>query len=139
MTNSAGSDYWTTEVMTAAPQKLQLMLIEGAIRLVHQARGFRQAGQDDAASTALLRCQQIVTTLLAGISPEHSSDLTRQVASVYLFVYRRLIAANLEQDDVKLGEALAILEIERETWSLLCQQLGATGGHQSPGLTSLVA
>ena len=125
MNYAARSDYLTTEVLTAAPQKLRLMLIEAAIRLVHQARRHWDIGQDDVASENLIRCQEIVAELVAGLRAEQTdSDLVRKVAGVYLFIHRSLVAANLERSPEQLDEALNVLEIERETWIAVCKQLG---------------
>jgi len=125
MTPAPGSDYLTTEVMTATPQKLQLMLIEAAIRLAQQAKGHWTSDQDEAATAALLRGQQIMAQLLAGMNVNPSDDLVERVAGVYAFVYRALVKANLERDEASLSDALRVLEVERETWRLVCQQLGS--------------
>lgn len=119
--------YLETEVMTAAPQKLQLMLIEAAIRQGKRARELwneARDDQDDSAGDALIRCQQIVTELLCGLNPEQDKELVRRVASIYLFVFRSLTEAHLQRDEQKLADALEVLEVERETWREVCQKLG---------------
>ena len=125
MDGSARSDYLYTEVMTAAPQKLQLMLIEAAIRLIHRTRHYWNNNQDDAAGEALILCQQVVTELLAGLNKAGETDLVRRVASIYTFVYRSLVLANFERSEEKLADALRVLETERETWLEVCRQLGS--------------
>jgi flagellar protein FliS len=124
MQPSVRNDYLTTEVMTATPQKLQLMMIDAALRLAGQARLGWQEGNDETAHDALVRCQQIVTEMICGLNPEKDADLVRKVASVYLFVFRTLTTAQIERDEVKLTEAISILEVERETWQEVCNQLG---------------
>ena len=59
-------NYLVTEVMTSTPQKLQLMLIEGAIRAIERGRQKRRAGDDEQACESLLRAQEIVGQLLDG-------------------------------------------------------------------------
>ncbi len=135
MENPSRDVYLVTAVMTATPQKLHLMLIEGAIRCVHTARRHWAANEDEHAGEALIRAQEILAQMLAGVNRDANPDLAKQVASVYMFIYRRIMEASLLRDDAKLDEALKILEIEQGTWRQLCDQLSAapSGGQPAPG------
>ena len=126
MNRSAINSYVETEVMTATPQKLQSMLIEGAIRFVGRTRRLWQEGKNDEACDALVRAQHIVTQLLGALDDQIDPQLTRRVASIYLFVFRTLVDANLHRDPQKLDEVTRVLEIERETWRQICATLGTT-------------
>jgi flagellar protein FliS len=120
----ARQSYLATDVFTAAPQKLQLMLIEGALRFGHQALAFGRENRHEEAGEAILRCQQIVAQVLGGLRQENPPELVRQVAGVYLFILNCLIAAHLNHDEQKLSEALAVLAEEQVTWRQVCQKLG---------------
>ncbi len=120
----ARHNYLETEVLTAPPQKLQLMLIDGAIRFGQQARSLWTQGRDDEAGEAIIRCQQIVAQLLAGLRRESQPELVRQVAGVYLFVLNCLIDAHLNRNEQRLSEALAVLAEEQATWRAVCEKLG---------------
>jgi flagellar secretion chaperone FliS len=135
MTPVAGTDYLETEVMTATPQRLQLMLLDAAIRSASQARLYFEQKDDQAAFTPILRAQRIMAELLCGLSPESEDSLVRRVAAVYVFIYRALIAANLEHSTAKLDDALRLLEVERETWREVCEQLGAESHEATTGAT----
>ena len=135
MESSARQNYLTNDVMTATPQKLQLMLIEAAIRFARRARQLWQAGEDEQASEALNRAQEVVGEMLAGLNREVDADLVSKVASVYLYLFRSLMEANHERDEKKLNDALRVLETERETWRQVCQQLGSRKDPQQPATT----
>jgi flagellar protein FliS len=124
MTSDATHEYLANQVLTAPPQKLQLLLIEAAIRRGEQVRRDWARGADEAASEGLLRCQEIVAQLLSGLSPDRSHPLVRQVAALYTFVFRSLVRAHLRRDEKALGEALAVLAVERQTWQDVCARLG---------------
>ncbi len=126
MDAAAREQYLVTQVMTAPPQKLQLMLIEGAIRFARQALELWREDRDEEAGDAILRSQEIVTQLLAGLDRERDPELVRKVAGVYLFIFRSLVSAHVRRDEEKLNNALRILESERETWQAVCQQLTET-------------
>lgn len=125
MQTSARENYLVTQTLTAPPQKLQLMLIEGAIRAARLARQMWQSGDAAAASEALIRAQEIVSSLMAGLKPDVAPDLVRRVAAVYAFVHRRLIEANLRHDEAKLDDAVRVLQEERKTWQEVCATVGA--------------
>jgi flagellar protein FliS len=121
----ARENYLVTEVMTATPQKLQLMMIEAAIRFGHQARTQWQAGEAHQASESLIRCQQIMAQLLGGLKPELEPALVQRVAGVYVFVFNCFVHAHLNQDQKQLDNALDVLAVEQETWRLVCDKLGS--------------
>jgi flagellar protein FliS len=115
--------YLTTEVFTAPPQKLQLMLIQMAIRQVGRAKGEWREGQSGEACKSLLHAQQIVDQLIAGVNREACPELADRVLSVYHFLAQRLREANTDRDEKKLDDVVQVLEIERDTWQMLCDKL----------------
>ena len=121
---SASEDYLTTEVMTATPQKLQLMLIQGALRMAEQARQCWRQEDDAGAFEALQKCQQVIIEMLAGLRVEVEPELVKKVAGVYLFIFRTIVSAQIDHDEQQLAEVVSILEIERETWQQVCTELG---------------
>jgi flagellar protein FliS len=126
MSPSIRDEYLVNQVMTATPQRLQLMLIEAAIRFCERARQLWLDQQFDPAGEAILRSQEIVTAILAGLQKEKDPALVRKVSAIYNFIFRSLVTAFVERNERKLGEAISVLEIERETWTKLCEELGTT-------------
>ncbi len=117
---SARNEYLTTEVLTATPQKLHLMVIEAAIRSAERAREGWQQADLDASCQALVHAQECVGQLLAGLDREAGGEVADKLAALYMFVFRRLVDANVHRDKKKLDEALRILKMERETWRQAC-------------------
>ena len=118
------SQYLETKVLTAPPHRLQLMLIEGAIRFGRQAEELLRKGDAVAAATPLLRVIDIVGEMLAGVR-EQKSDINRKLTSLYWFLFRRVSEAKIHSDVDKLAEALNLLEYERQTWSTVCEKFGS--------------
>jgi flagellar secretion chaperone FliS len=121
--SSIRDNYLETEVMTATPQKLQYMLIDAAIRNLNRGKHLRSENQHDEACEVLIRAQEIITQILTGLNRDVDAELTRKVASVYMFVFRSLNEAQAGRDVTKLDECIRVLEVERETWRLLCEQI----------------
>jgi flagellar protein FliS len=116
MHGTAHDEYLVTAVMTATPQKLHLMLLDAALR---QCEATRQAWKNlnaDAARTALVKAQDIVTELLASLNYGEHPELTARIAGVYRFIFQMLVAAHVHEDAKSLADATQLLEIERETW-----------------------
>jgi flagellar protein FliS len=135
MSASARETYLMTQALTAPPQKLQLMLIDGAIRFAGQVLSHWQAGENQAAAESLARCRQIVSEIVAGIRPD-GNDLARKVRSVYGYLFRTLTEAQLERSAAKIADCLRILRIEQETWQQLCRQLGNESPSGAPSGSS---
>ena len=118
----AHSAYLETQVATAPPQKLRLMLIEGAIRFARQTQEHWLKRDFEAALESLIRCREIVSELIAGVNAD-ASPLARRVCGIYIFLFSTLTEAQLTRDANQLASAIRILEEERETWRQICEQL----------------
>jgi len=130
---SARENYLATEVLTAPPQKLQLLLIDGAIRFIEQGRQFWQAGEREKGFEAVLRAQEIVSEMLGGLNREVNPKLVDQVAAVYVYMFRTLVDANISGDVAKLDDVLRVLRVERGTWQAVCEKLATDqSGTHSP-------
>jgi flagellar secretion chaperone FliS len=125
MPDPARDSYLTTEVFTASPQRLHLMLVEAAIRCVQRAAACWQAEEPQRAAEAIIHAEEVLGNLLAGLNRDIGGDLVAKTAAVYTFVFRSLMEANARRDPRKLDDALRVLAIERDTWRQLCEQLGA--------------
>lgn len=114
--------YLETQITTATPQRLRLMLVEAAIRLARQTADAWRDHRDEEALESLIRCRAIISELIAGVKAE-GSPLGKQVVGVYLFLFTTLTEAQLSRDDKKLASVVRVLEEERVTWLKVCEQL----------------
>ncbi len=122
MASSARENYLTTEATTAAPQKLQLLLVEAALRSARRAGQQWQDEQDEQAIQSIVHAEAVVSELLRGVKQQLNSPLTDRVAAVYAFIFRRLAEAAYRRDETLLADAIRLLEIEGKTWQRVCQQ-----------------
>jgi flagellar protein FliS len=129
------SQYFESQVLTAPPQRLHLMLIEGAIRFGRQAEAALQRGDSVAAATPRLKLIDIVGELLAGVR-ENTTDLNKRLSDLYLFLFRRASQAKINSDPAPLAELIKLLEFERQTWQLVCERMRSEPPHiAKPGLS----
>jgi len=124
--SSVRQNYIQGEVFTATPQKLQLLLVEAAIKNIHRTKQFWSESNYDGAFESLTRAQDIVAEILCCFDVENSPDIAKKFASIYVFIFRCLTEAGLRHSSEKLDDALRVLDSERETWRLVCEKFGST-------------
>ncbi len=120
-------EYVKNAVLTASPEQLQLMLLDGAIRFSVKGLEALQAGELESMFNALERAQRIVLELNNGLRREVNPTLVDQMAALYDFIFRRLVDANMHRDPQAIEDALRILRHQRETWSMLLEKLKKEG------------
>lgn len=122
MTSDKKREYLEAKIRTANSAQLHLMLLDGAIRFAREAEKGVLRSDEIAYQTPLLKAMDIVEELLAGV--RHSTDeLNEKLAQLYTFVYMRLTSVYVGGDRRLIGEALQILDVQRETWRLAVAQL----------------
>ena len=116
--------YLRTQVMTATPEQLQMMLFDGAVRFAEQAPRVALEKKDfETSFTMLSRAQKIVTELTTSLKHKVAPELCEKLTSLYNYVFRNLVNANTRHDVKSLDEAIKTLRYQRETWSLLLEEL----------------
>src|SRR5580693_4788138 len=94
MSHRAGTQYLKTQVMTASPEMLQLMLWDGAIRFAEQGRQAILKKEIEASYHALLRSQKIMMEMVTSLKHDISPDLCKNLSGLYTFIHRKLVEAN---------------------------------------------
>jgi len=123
MSHTAYEAYLETQVLTATPQKLRLMLVEGALRFGRQA--LECWGDDQLRSqrfACLARCNDIVTELFTSVHDDTAPGAAA-VQGIYRFLLLQLARVGSQEDAGPLREILEILEEERETWRQVCERM----------------
>jgi flagellar protein FliS len=123
MTEPSDNPYLRDAVLTASPEQLQLMLYDGCIRFALQGRDALERKDYEKSYDRLTRAQHIIIEMRNGLNHDVNPELCDRVASVYGFLYRKLIDACVNRDVQAIDDALKVLRIERETWHLLVEKV----------------
>lgn len=126
--NAPANAYLRTKVMTASPEELRLLLLDGALRFANQAKQGMLTKDHESSYSGFSQCRTIVLELLNTIRPEHDPELAARVRSLYAFMYAELVSASTERDIKRLDTVIELLEYERETWVMLMDQLAKERG-----------
>lgn len=120
---NASDTYLRNAVLTATPEQLHLMLYDGAIRFTSQAIDGLNRKDWEAAFNGFSRAQKIVMEMLNSLNYDADPALCKRMASLYNFIYRKLIESSVQRDPAPAREGLKLLEYQRETWVLLTEKL----------------
>lgn len=133
MTDRVDNAYLRDAVLTATSEQLQLMLYDGAIRCALQARDALLEKDYETSYDRLTRAQNIVTEMQAGLNYDVNRELCERVGSIYGFLFRKLVDANVQHDIQAIDDALKVLRIERETWRILVDRVNKVREEQAGG------
>jgi len=112
----AQQQYVTTQVGTADRLQLVIMLYDGAISFLGQARE-KMAAQDAAAKGLLIgRALDIIAELNASLNFQAGQELATNLFHLYNFMTSHLTKANLDWDLKALDEVMELLQQLRESW-----------------------
>jgi flagellar protein FliS len=114
--SNATRAYTESSVLTAPPERLVVMLYDGAGRFLARAVAALRDGDAGAAGEPLGRAQAILDELLATL--DHEAGLVAErLESIYLFCKRTLIEAQLQRDPEAVERVAAQLAVLREAWA----------------------
>lgn len=100
----------------ADPHKLIAMLLDGVMERIAQARGHVIHGNVPAKGVAIGKAVAIIGELRASLNREAGGQLALRLDALYDYVNRRLLYAQLNNDERALAECLDLLEPLREGW-----------------------
>ena len=107
--------YQKNEINSAEPGQLTLMLYNGAVKFNKLAIKSVEEKNIEKANHYIQRVQAIILELMATLKPEF--EISKNLMSLYDYINRRLIAANVKKDKQILMEVHKLLEELRDTWS----------------------
>ncbi len=122
MYNRSGSQAYATVglesgVMSASPHQLIVMLFDGAQSALVRARILMNQGDIPAKGAALSKAINIINNgLSAGLNMEKGGELAENLSALYDYMSRRLLHANLHNDEQAITEVLALLENIADAW-----------------------
>lgn len=131
--------YLKNRVLSASPQELRLMLLDGAIKFANQGREGMVTKNFEASFNGFTQCREIIIELMTSIRADCDPDIAYRVKSLYSFMYKHLVEGVHEKDLKKVDEVLGLLDYERETWVLAMSKAAQERGPVLPSNHSGVA
>src|SRR5258707_6932531 len=104
MNPQAAQNYLRTRVLTATPEQLQMMLYDGAIRFAEQAKLALEKKDWEGGYLNCSRAQKIIAELNSGLKRDIAPELCGKLASLYNYIYRKLIEASMHHQTAAIQE-----------------------------------
>jgi flagellar protein FliS len=109
--------YLQTQVQSRTPVELVVMLYDGAIRFLGQARDAMATGDLVAKRHALSRGLAIVQELQHMLNMEAGGEVAERLDGLYTYILGRCYEANTQRDTKGLEEAIKLLAPLRDAWA----------------------
>ncbi|WP_333859926.1 flagellar export chaperone FliS [Clostridium sp.] len=115
-TANAYSTYKTNSVNYASKDQLLLMLVDGAAKFVKIGRQALIDKDIKKAHENIIKTQNIFYELMATLDVSKAGDWGQSLMSVYDFIVRRLVDANMKKDVGIIDEVIPLIENVKDTW-----------------------
>jgi flagellar secretion chaperone FliS len=112
-----------TGVAAASPQRLIVMLYDGALAALADGRAHMVEGRTALKGRAIGKAISIVEEgLKAALDTQQGGSIARQLMDLYDYIGQRLLLANLRDDVSLLDEASRLLAELRGAWQTLVER-----------------
>lgn len=118
--------YRQQQVNTATPDKLLIMLYDGAIRFCSQAKMAIENKQFEQSHVNLTKAQNIIVEFMTTLNMDY--EISPNLYSLYDYLYNRLVEANIKKDTAIIDEVVGFLTDLRKTWAEAAAKLKAENG-----------
>ncbi|MHB1126193.1 MAG: flagellar export chaperone FliS [Bacillota bacterium] len=110
--------YMQNQVQTLPPEKLVLMLYDGALKFINQGKQACEVRDIEKTNYYLGRAQAILAELMGNLVKE-AGEIAEHLFALYDYMYRRLVESNINKDPQPIDEVYDLLHDLRNTWAEL--------------------
>lgn len=107
------------QVADASPHRLIALMLDGALARIAGARGAMDNGDVSAKGLLIGRAIGLVEGLRTSLDQERGGELAANLDSLYEYMGRRLLEANLHNDAAALDEVTGLLREIQSAWTAL--------------------
>ncbi len=107
--------YQSTQVNTSDSRALLIMLLEGANRFLREGRKAMEEGNYSKSNTLCIKVEKIIMELINTLDLSQG-DFTKNLLSLYEYMYRRLVEANIEKDVNRIKEVQVLFADMEDMW-----------------------
>ena len=108
--------YSKTDVNTSDQLTLIIMLYDGLLRFLKKAMVKIEENDLEAAHNYFVRSKDIVNELLSTLHAERGGDIGKNLRELYLYMFRRIVEANLKKDIEITKDVYHVAKTLHEGW-----------------------
>jgi flagellar protein FliS len=113
---TAQQAYRDSSVLTAPPERLVVMLYDGAHRFLFQAAHAMREGDIAAMNSRMQRAEAIISELRGTLNHEQGGEIAGRLEAIYAFCQRHLLEARLKRDPARIEQVMKLLAELRDAW-----------------------
>jgi flagellar secretion chaperone FliS len=117
--------YRRTNVHTRSPLELVVMLYDGALQSLGDARDAMARKDVGTRTTAISRALAILTELQGTLNMKEGGAIAEELDRLYAFAISRLVDVTTKRDASAIDEIVRVLTPLRDGWSQIAQQAAA--------------
>lgn len=114
MASSGYQQYKQNSIMTASPEELTLMLYDGCLKFMKQAKMQIEAKNTEAAHIAINKAQNILEELNLTLKMDY--EVSKGLRPLYIFMLEQLYLADVKKDTKYIDDVYSLVEDLRDTW-----------------------
>ncbi|MEQ1871211.1 MAG: flagellar export chaperone FliS [Vicinamibacterales bacterium] len=109
--------YRQTEVQSRSSLELVVMLYDGALRFMHDAKRAFDEGDIRRRAEAITRTMAIIDQLQNTLDMKAGGDIAKSLDQLYTFVRDRLLEASMQKQGAPVDKAIAVIANLRDGWA----------------------
>lgn len=114
--SNALNTYQQNSVNTASKEKLLLMLYDGLAKFIRQGIAGIEEKDINKTNTNFIKAQNIILEFMSTLNMEAGGEISKSLISLYDYMHRRLIEANIKKDIDIANEVLGFAEELKESF-----------------------
>ena len=90
--------YQKNEVETASPEKILILLYDGAIQFLNKAKIAMEQKNIPEIHNNIIGCENIILEFINTVDEENGGDFAVRIKALYQYFYNTLVQANMKKD-----------------------------------------
>ena len=115
-------EYKRTQVTTVDKGRLIVLLYDGAIKFIHQAKECASTGDIEGKCNNINRSLDIISELNNSLNMSEGGDVAANLRRLYLFMSEHLIKGKIKKENQYLDDVLRMLNTLNEAWNQVVSQ-----------------
>ena len=123
---SGAEAYRRVEAQSRSPLELVVMLYDGALRFLGDAREASDRSDRRGRATAISKTMAIIAELQSTLNLDAGGAVAQEMDRLYTYVTERLVDASVKRDDTAIDEVRKLLATVRSGWADVAAGAAAT-------------
>ena len=112
-----------SRIEDASPHRLIQLMMQRALEKIGRARALMQEGKTQEKGNSISDAISIINGLQASLNHKADKRMSENFDALYAYMMRRLLEANLRNDDGILDEVAGLLRELKEAWDAIADEV----------------